>query len=174
MARNLPEDKFQLISDLHEDGCGRNEIARRVGEAPVTVSRVAEHLGLTFDRTRIQAATAARLADLAERRALLAEQFHDVAEDSLKRIYVETTVYAFGGKDNSFASEVFPEAPHAERRALVSAAGMAVDRSLKLAPAAETSELDTAKSMLGSLNTLLKQAVATDDEQSEQQDGGEG
>ncbi|MFJ6316078.1 hypothetical protein ACIQJW_08355 [Streptomyces californicus] len=148
----MARDRWDQLRELHAEGKGRNVIAREMGIATGCVSRTAEHLGLTFDRTAIQAATVARVADLAERRSLLAEKLTDIAEESLQKIHEPTTVYAFGGKENNFNSETFTEAPHAERRILIMAAGAAIDRSLKLAPPEQaTGGADEAKSMLGKL-----------------------
>ncbi|MFJ9037981.1 hypothetical protein ACIRF8_15480 [Streptomyces sp. NPDC102406] len=115
------------------------------------ISRTAARLGLDFDRSKIAAATQARLADLAERRSLLAEALQDDAEKLRAQMWEPTTVYAFGGKENTFASEILDEAPAAEKRALMGTAGMAIDRSLKLAPAEASGGADDAKSMLGKL-----------------------
>lgn len=171
----MSPDRFEELRELHAQGLGRNQISRQMGITASVVSRTAEHLGLDFDRSKIVAATQARLADLAERRSLLAVKFHDVAEDSLDRIYRETTAFAFGGKDNTFNDHTFDEAPSADRRALVSAAGIATDRSLKLAPVEESSGLDAAKSMLGSLGEALTAfARAEDERESGQSEGDEG
>ncbi|MEU0354963.1 hypothetical protein [Streptomyces cyaneofuscatus] len=151
----MASTKWEWFRELHTQGLGRNAISREMGICNAVVSRTAEHLNLTFDRSRIEAATAARVADLAERRSLLAVQFTEVAEDSLDRVYKPTTVYAFGGAKNTYEEHTFDEAPAAERRALVAAAGAATDRSLKLAPAEAASNLDGAKSMLGNLGNLL-------------------
>lgn len=170
----MGEDKWPRLRELHAEGMGRNAIAREMGIQGSCVSRTAKYLGLTFDRSKVEAATRARLADLAERRALLAEQFHDIAEDSLDRVYQDTTVYAFGGKENTYEEHVFPEAPPAERRALVSTAGMATDRSLKLAPPEVSSNVDAAKSMLGGLGAALTEWSRSLDEQdaAEEETGG--
>ncbi|NEB42267.1 hypothetical protein G3I54_36105 [Streptomyces sp. SID14515] len=161
----MAKDLWERFRELHAEGLGRNAISREMGKCYAVVSRTAEHLDLTFDRSRIEAATAARVADLAERRSLLAVKFTDVAEDSLDRIYKPTTVYAFGGAKNTYEEHTFDEAPAAERRALVAAAGTATDRSLKLAPAEASSNLDGAKSMLGNLGNLLSVYSQNMDEQ---------
>lgn len=147
------EDRFDELRRLHADGLGRNAIAREMGIAPVVVSRTAEHLGLTFDRSRIQAATEARLADLAERRSLLAEDLLDDAEKLRARLWEPTVVYAFGGKENVYTEEPVSEPPPADKRALMATAATAIDRCLKLVPPAEHqgNGADDAKSMLGSL-----------------------
>ncbi|MFJ6729380.1 hypothetical protein ACIQPQ_31210 [Streptomyces sp. NPDC091281] len=151
----MREEKWDELRALHAQGMSRNAISREMGITNSVVSRTAEHLGLAFDRAATKAAMEARRIDLAERRSLLAEQFVAVAEDSLDRVYAETTVYAFGGKDNEYNDHTFDEAPIAERQKLVTTAAIAVDKSLKLVPADASSGVDEAKSMLGNLGQLL-------------------
>jgi len=160
--------RFDEFRELHEEGLGRNAIARRMDITNSVASRTAEHLGLAFDRSRIEAANRARLADLNERRSLLAVRFQEIAEDSLERIYQQTTVFSFGGKENEYNDHTFDEAPIAERQKLVTAAAIAVDKSLKLAPAETSNDLDEAKSMLGSLGQALVEFSRTEDEQNSQ------
>ena len=170
------EDRFDELRALHAQGMGRNTIAREMRLSQSCVSRTAEYLGLTFDRSRIEAATKARLADLAERRALLAEDLLGDAEKLRAQMWEPTTVYSFGGKDNTYEDHTFDEAPASEKRALMSTAGMAIDRSLKLVPAEESSNLDGAKSMLGSLGEALARYSREEDEREaadlEQPNGG--
>jgi hypothetical protein len=150
-AGTISADRFDEFRRLHAEGLGRNAIAREMGIAKVTVSRTAEHLGLTFDRSLMQAATEARLADLAERRSLLAETLLDDAERLRAKMWEPAVVYAFGGKDNVYAEEPVSEPPPADKRALMSTAATAIDRSLKLVPAEDSSGADNEKSMLDSL-----------------------
>ncbi|MFF7335441.1 hypothetical protein [Streptomyces sp. NPDC008150] len=157
-------ERFDKLRALHAEGLGRNAIAREMGIAPVVVSRTAEHLGLTFDRSRIEAATKARLADLAERRALLAEDLMGDAERLRAQLWAPTTVYSFGGKDNTYEEHEFDEAPAAEKRALMSTAATAIDRVLKLVPPEVGSDLDGAKSMLGSLGEALARYSREEDD----------
>ncbi|MEU0589982.1 hypothetical protein [Streptomyces ardesiacus] len=160
----MAEDKWPKLRELHALGMGRNEISREMGITNSCVSRTAAYLGLTFDRSKIRAASEARAADLEERRSLIAEQFMAIAEDSLRRIYEKTTVYSFGGKDNEYNEHTFDEAPNADRKALITAAAIAVDKVLKLVPPAEASGLDSAKSMLGSLGEALSRYSREQDE----------
>ncbi|MGV9278064.1 hypothetical protein [Streptomyces griseosporeus] len=174
----IDPDRFDEFRELHALGYGRNRIAREMGVPPVMVSRTAEHLQLTFDRSRIEAATKARLADLAERRALLAEDLLSDAEKLRAQMWEPTVVYNFGGATNSYEEHEFPEAPAAEKRALMSTAATAIDRVLKLVPVEASADLDSAKSMLGSLGEALARYSREEDEResgSEQADGaGEG
>jgi hypothetical protein len=171
----IDPDRFDELRELHAQGLGRNAIAREMSVPPVMVSRTAEHLELTFDRSKVEAATKARLADLAERKALLAEALMGDAEKLRAQMWEPTTVYSFGGKDNTYEEHEFDEAPAAEKRALMSTAGMAIDRVVKLAPVEESSNLDGAKSMLGSLGEALAAFSRQEDEREAEQAGdGEG
>lgn len=172
-AGTVSPDRFDEFRELHAQGLGRNAIAREMGIAPVTTSRTAEHLGLFFDRAKMRAAMVARLADLEERRSLLAVRFIDVAEDSLERIYQPTTVYSFGGKDNEYNDHLFEEAPFDVRQKLATTAAIAVDKSLKLAPPEAATGLDAAKSMLGSLGEALTAFSRSEDGQELQAEGDE-
>lgn len=167
--------RFDELRALYAEGKGRNQIARDMDVPPVMVSRTAEHLGLTFDRARIQAATEARLADLAERRSLLAEDLLNDAEKLRQRLWEPTVVYSFGGSANTYAEEHVSEPPPADKRALMATAATAIDRSLKLVPAEQSSDLDSAKSMLGSLGEALTAFSRAEDEQEAAEAGsGEG
>jgi len=169
-GRPIPEEFHDRFRQLHAEGYGRNRLARELGFPPVKISRTAEYLGLTFDRSKVEAATKARLADLAERKSLLAEDLLGDAEKLRAQMWKPTTVYSFGGKDNTYEDHTFDEAPAAEKRALMSTAGMAIDRVLKLVPEQESSNLGEAKSMLGSLGEALTAFSRAADE-AEQADG---
>jgi len=161
----MGEDKFERFLELHTQGLGRNAICREMGLAASVVSRTAEHLGVTFDRSRIEAATAARLADLAERRSILAEQLTSDAERLRKKLWEPTVVYAFGGAQNIYNSEPVDEPPPADKRSLMSTASTAIDKSLKLAPAETSgSGADDAKSMLGKLAQGIAELANQPDE----------
>ncbi|MFF2852678.1 hypothetical protein ACFVT5_41255 [Streptomyces sp. NPDC058001] len=167
----MSQDRWDELRELHAQGKGRNAISREMGITNSVVSRTAAHLGLEFDRSKIAAATEARLADLAERRSLLAEDLIDDAEKLRAQMWEPTTVYAFGGKDNEYNEHVFDEAPAADKRALMGTAGMAIDRSLKLAPAEESSGLDAAKSMLSGLGEALSALARAEGERDAHAEG---
>lgn len=168
----IAEDRFDEFRELHAQGMGRNAIAREMGIAQVVVSRTAVHLGLTFDRSRIQAATQARLADLAERRSLLAEDLVGDAEKLRAQIWEPHLYWDWGGKDHDYDEKTADEPTPADKRALMGAAGMAIDRSLKLAPNEAAGGADDAKSMLGKLAEGI--AAMVNDSGNETLEGGEG
>lgn len=147
----IPAELREQFRELHALGYGRNRLARELGIAPVQVSRGAEAMGLTFDRSKVQAATEARLADLAERRSLLAEDLLEDAEKLRAQMWQPAVIFSFGGKDNTYAEEPVSEPPAGDKRALMATAGMAIDRSLKLVPAEQSDGGDSATSMLDNL-----------------------
>lgn len=169
----ISEDRFDEFRELHAQGLGRNAIAREMGIAQAVVSRTAAYLELTFDRSKIQAATAARLADLAERRSLLAEDLIGDAEKLRKQLWEPHLYWDWGGKDHDYDDKLADEPTAGDKRALMGAAGMAIDRSLKLAPNEEMSGLDNAKSMLGSLGEALTALSRAEDERESEQAEGE-
>ncbi|WP_037823054.1 helix-turn-helix domain-containing protein [Streptomyces sp. NRRL B-24720] len=162
-----PED-LETIRRFHADGCGRNEIARRTGRSPRTISIYAAKLGLSFDRTATEEATRARMADLAEKRTILAEALTDDALRLSAQVWEPTVVFNFGGKDNDYNERSVDEPPAADKRQLMSAATNAAAQSLRLVPPSADSGSDDARSMLGKLfsglGEVLREQQAGDEE----------
>lgn len=132
--RPVTDEDRQAVSDLHAEGLGRNEIARRINRGTRTVSVIAADLGLSFDRTATEEATRARMADLAEKRSILAQALTDDAMRLTEQLWEPAKVFNIGGKDNEYTEHDVPEPPADAKKALMAAAGMAIDRSLKLCP----------------------------------------
>jgi transposase-like protein len=132
------ETKAEILR-LCRDGVSRNDIAKRVGCSAASVSgvvkRAREETGdaaLTFDRSKVAAATEARKVDLAARRAALAQGLLDDVEKLRAELFAPTTIYSFGGKDNSYNERQVDKPPFADQLKIVQAAGAAIDRHLKL------------------------------------------
>jgi hypothetical protein len=130
------ENFEQQIRALHAEQVPRNEIARRLGIGTRTVSVIAVKLGLTFDLAAMtETATQNRKAQLAARRMDLAEALQEDAERLTEQMWEPSVVFNFGGKDNTYEKRSVDEPPADAKRSLMGAAGMAIDRSLKLVPA---------------------------------------
>lgn len=149
--RPVTELDEQQVRELHAQGYGRNEIARRMGRGPRTVSIIAARLSLSFDRTATEEATRARMADLAEKRSILADALTDDALRLSAQVWEPATVFNFGGKDNSYEERDIPEPPAVDKRALMAAATAAAAQSLRLVPPAADSGAQEARSMVGKL-----------------------
>ena len=155
--RVTDEERAEIIR-LHAEGVGRNEIARRIGRAQRTVSVIAAKLGLTFDVTMTEEATRHRMAQLAEKRAILAEAYVDDALRLSEQVWQPTVVFNFGGKDNTYNDKVLPEPPAHDKKALMAASVAAAEQSRRLAPPADDAGAEAAKSVLGQLMVGLKAA----------------
>lgn len=151
------EDRAEIIR-LHGEGLGRNEIARRTGRAQRTVSVICAEEGLTFDASMTEEATRHRMAQLAEKRALLAEAYVDDALRLSEQVWQPATVFNFGGKDNTYNDKVLPEPPAHDKKALMAASVAAAEQSRRLAPPVDDAGADAAKSVLGKLMVGLKAA----------------
>jgi hypothetical protein len=170
-SRPVTDEDYQRVRELHALGMGRNAIAREIGRAQRTVSVIAAELGLTFDTSMTEDATRARIAQLAALRADTALDLHLDALKLTQSMWEPATVFNFGGKDNTFAWREVDEPPAADKKALMSAAGIALEKSLKLVPPADDAGAEDAKSMLGKLMAGLK--AAYDDAAAEEGGSGE-
>ncbi|MEU8723529.1 helix-turn-helix domain-containing protein [Streptomyces antimycoticus] len=155
MARQSPrpvtEETDEEVQRLHAEGCSRNEIARRLQRSGRTISVIAARLGLSFDRTGTEEATRARMADLAEQRTVLAEALIQDAMRLTEQLWEPSVVFSIGGKDNTYTEHPVDQPPADAKRQLMTAAGAAIDRSLKLAPPVVSTGEEDAKSMLGKI-----------------------
>lgn len=133
--RPVTDEDRQQVRELHGQGVGRNQIAKRINRSPVTVTKLAAEMGLDFDRSQhpqLVAATAARVADGRARRAALAERLLDDAERLRQQLFAACTVYNFGGKDNTFEQALIDQPSFRDKRDLMNAIGLAIDRAVKL------------------------------------------
>jgi transposase-like protein len=127
------EEKAEIIR-LHGEGLGRNEIARRIGRAQRTISIVCAAAGLEFDVTMTEEATRHRVAQLADRRAMLAEALQDDAERLTAQLWEPSKVFRIGGSSNTYTERQVAEPPADAKKDLMAAAGIAIEKSLKLVP----------------------------------------
>ena len=132
--RAVDENDYRLVAELHAQGLGRNEIARQINRGTRTVSVIAARLNLTFNRTMTEEATRARKADLEERRAILAEALQTDAEQLTEQLWQPAKVFNIGGSANTYTDHEVNEPPADAKKALMAAAGIAIEKSLKLVP----------------------------------------
>ena len=109
-TKNLTEAQRAEIKALHAAGASRNAIARQTGINNAIVSAFAQENGLKFNTRVTEAATRAKDAENAEKRAqLLAFQLDD-ALHFRSMMYKPMTIGNFGGRDNTW-NEVTLESP---------------------------------------------------------------
>jgi hypothetical protein len=154
----VTEEDYARVRELHALGMGRNQIAREIGRAQRTVSVIAAELGLTFDTSMTEDATRARVAQLAALRADTALDLHLDALKLTQQMWEPAVVFNFGGKENTYNERTVDEPPTVDKKNLMAAAGIALEKSLKLVPPADDAGAEDARSMLGQLMRGLKAA----------------
>lgn len=133
-ARDRPdaEQTRARVAELHAAGITtRNGIARELGCSPSTVSKHAAALGIKFDRSATKAATQAKTADLASRRAALVDRMMTTAEvglDQIEKGTIQLAAITQSGKVVKTTREV----DMTDRRNAITIAGIAVDKATKL------------------------------------------
>lgn len=157
-SRPLTDDELEHIRALHAQGWTRNDIARSLQRSPASISKYAAELGLTFDRTSVQAATDARKADAAAKRARLQMLLLDEGERLVLEVRRPLTYIDHGGKDFDRVEWTQNEPSPVDKLKLMQAAGVAIDRSLRLAEHDSETGTEQAKSMLGDLFHSLSEA----------------
>ncbi|MFF5790240.1 helix-turn-helix domain-containing protein [Streptomyces sp. NPDC012693] len=155
-ARPITEKDRKQVRALHAEGMSRNDIARKIGRSPSTVSKLATDMGLSFDRApEVAAATTARKADLAARRAAMAETLQDVAEREISKMTQPHLYFEWGGKEHDYDERWQPEPTPADRRTMMATASAALDRSLKLVPPKDDGAAES-RSVVGDLLAGLR------------------
>ena len=149
--RTVTETDRERVADLHSRGYGRNAIVRELGLAAGTVTGICQTLGLDFDRAATKVAVAARKVDAAALRSELELQLLEDAQRLRAQVWHEHTYIAHGGKDFTKVTWTQDEPAPLDKKHLMQAAGMAVDRSIRLGELDKADEVDAAKSMLGKL-----------------------
>lgn len=128
----ITDAERQRITELHAAGKTRNDIAADLGRAPSVVSKVASQLGLSFDRSATKAAVEAHAVDAKAKRAALLANLLDDAARLREQIWAPHEYVDHGGKDFDEARWIQKEPTAADKLKLMQAAGIAVDKSLRL------------------------------------------
>ncbi|MDR1634000.1 MAG: hypothetical protein LBS27_03570 [Bifidobacteriaceae bacterium] len=128
---SAPDDA--RLRALHAEGCSQHQAAERMGRSRTTVYRASARLGLAWDRSRTQAAVAAVAVDVQQRRSALEAALLGEAERTLAQLRQPQTYFAWAGKGRAPVEHTTPEPMPADQLRLMQAAGLAIDRALKIA-----------------------------------------
>lgn len=132
MPAALPEDVREAIAEAVKAGGTCRGVAREFDVSPSTVRKIAGEYGITdaFSRAATENATRAKTADLAARRAALAEALLEDADHFRRRARASYTQH-LTTRDEVHAI-VMEEPPGSEVKHLMGSVGLAVDRHLTL------------------------------------------
>lgn len=164
--RHSDETRAAILADIQSgEQLSTRRIAARHGVSDRFVRTVAEENGITdaWSREHTESATRARLADLKERRALLAEGLLDDAEALRERAwneYKHTMATSEG-----LRSVTLDLPPLAEVRNAYAAVGIAVDKHSVLLKMDTDSGAGAVRSLMAGIGDALTQAAAALDDE---------
>lgn len=149
--RPVTEQDHRRVAELHAQGLSRNAIATELGRSGRTISKIADQLGLDFERSRTKAATEAKKIDARARRAALSLALLEDADRLRQQLWKPSLIFNFGGKENDYNSRTIDEPTFSDKAKIMQSVGIAVDRSIRLDEYDADPGIDAAKSMLGAL-----------------------
>jgi len=153
------DEKGAKARVLFDEGLSCNAIAKRLNVSTATVSRWAAHVGLKFDRAKTAVAVQAKQVDLADARMTLAHRMDKAANDMLDMLDKPFTVFNFGGKDNTFSSEVLDTVPVDARRTIITSSAIVFDKISRIVEK-DNGGLDNTVGVLDALSGNLAAAAA--------------
>lgn len=165
MPREWTSNDDRQLRELHGMGMSLGQVAKEMGRARSVVAGNAERMDVTFAPVPTTVATAnaleARRARARERRLRLTEQMEADMERLWAQLFAPTTVFNFGGKDNTYEEQDIPEPTHADKlkiaQTLATAAGT-LEKLERLDSATGTSE---GIAMLDGIAAAIKGAADT-------------
>jgi hypothetical protein len=134
-----------ILKDIRAGVKARNQIARDHGVSPSTVTKIAKDFAITdaFDRSNLKDALQAKAIDDKAYRRATSRRFLEKCNQMLDQMDQPHLVFAFGGRDNTYAEHVLDRAPTGDLRNLMVTAATAFDKHL----AADKHDADQTESM---------------------------
>ncbi|WP_202919336.1 helix-turn-helix domain-containing protein [Saccharothrix deserti] len=161
MPRNLVTDADRArVRELHAEGKTRNDIARAINRSSSTVTGIARELGLSFDRSKTAAATAARQIDNRSRRTEIVGRLYGRVEHLLARLEADRYVFT-ATTINGIESKTLDHVPAPDEKALASALSTHLSAASRLEQVDADKGSEGAKSMLGGIALALGVSVPT-------------
>lgn len=133
MAAPWSDDDSDQLARLHESGQSLHAIAQQMGRSKDTVSRWADKLGLTFDRSMTAKAAEAVHIDNKSKRVTLEARLLDEGGKLLDQLWDPTIVFSFGGSENLYSEHQLERPTFGDQKAIVQAVSTALTAANKLA-----------------------------------------
>lgn len=170
MPPRLPDAKrAAILNDITAGKLGNREIARKHGVAPATVTKIAKGAGRAdaFERSQVENATRAVVADNRSRRAKLASDLLDDAERFRARAWAPYSYYERGQAGPELVTLDKP--PLKEAKEAYVAIGIALDKHVVLEKL-DSGTSDAAASLLDAVANGLQAAFDAASAQPDQGD----
>lgn len=162
MPPRIPEEKrAEILADIERrDGRSTRQIGAAHGVSDRLVRKIAEENGITdaWSREHTENATRARLADLAERRSILAAGLLDDAEALRERAWNEYEQAISTGEGLAYATFDLP--PLDQVRNAYTSLGIATDKHLALVKHDADPGTERTRSLLAGLGDAFQIAAA--------------
>ncbi|WP_371053666.1 helix-turn-helix domain-containing protein [Rhodococcus gordoniae] len=126
------DDESRRLRELHGQGLSLRAIAEEMGRPQSTVSRWADRLKVSFDRSKTAKATAAKVVDNKARRVALEERLLAEADKVLDQMWRPALVFSFGGKDNTYEEHTLDRPTFGDQKAIMQTASTALNAANKL------------------------------------------
>lgn len=149
-----PKERRRILA-LHGEGKSRNDIRRITGRSNGAITTIVRDAGLSFDRAATKAATEAKAADNASKRAQLESDLLDDAQKLRKQLWEPCVWGSFGGKDNLYNSVHLDQPTFEQQRAITNAVGNVIDRTIKLSNVGKAADDEEASSLITDLGKAL-------------------
>jgi hypothetical protein len=162
----LAVEKQLRLCELADAGWSVRQIADELGIGVASVSRHAKGLGVSFDRSKTEAATAARVSDGRARRAELAVRLLEQAGMELDRLSRPHRAYAFLN-NGGYVEEILPQPDPASRLSIAKTAATLLQQHARLTELDGDNTLEHAKSLLGEIASGLEQVAAMQKEEAD-------
>jgi len=134
-------------------------IAKALGRSRSSIDRRLRALETGIDRTSTVAATQARIVDGKARRAVLREQLLGDAERMREQLFAPTTVFNFGGKDNTYEEREVERPPFADQLKIAQAVSTLVGTLERLEKLDADSGIVEAVGMLDQIAAAIEAAA---------------
>lgn len=134
LPNQTPPHKITEIQKLAKEGLSLSQIAKKTGVSRNTCKKYAEVVGVDFGANRnpgLKVAVENRTLDLKARRQALAIRLLDETDELLDSLHKEHLAFSFGGKDNDYAEKLIDAPPAADKKHIVSAASMLMQKHLE-------------------------------------------
>ena len=128
--RRITEDEKNKIAARIQEGIPRNEIAREMGRAAGSITRIAKERGLSFDRSSTKHATEARRADHAAELVEIQTTFLAETRRAFTELHAPALVYNW--HQGTFNTGVIPEPDFKSKRDIMWRAGSAIQNYLAI------------------------------------------
>jgi len=130
-AKYTQEQRDEALALYHTDG--PTAVEKKLGIPKGTVTRWAKETGVeTVSVSATRAGTEAASVYAKARRVELATLLLEDAHRLRKQLWEPTVAFAFGGKDNTYEEQQIPEPTFVDKKNILGAVGIAVDRVVKL------------------------------------------